>query len=160
VAFDMARQLGRKKSAKRAARIKALHDVLSKLAWRLRPTLNQSISKRCLNRHRMRITKIFDELARYGGVVPTQRFVVGATKVLHFLNPKLFLIIDKRVAGSLREIQSTLPRDPTAYSGARYFEALGVVHDHLRRFGITRMRRLDRGSPLLRTVDKVLFIPK
>ncbi len=92
-----------------------------------------------------------------GRVVLGKRFVVGATKALHFLNPELFLIVDKNVAAKLHQHTPLLPMSATNYTGFDYALALRVVASAVRGYGVSRLRYLQAGQPALRIVDKILF---
>jgi len=139
--------------------MEALRRALRKVAPRLRRLRFERLSMASVARTRHLLARLFDDLARAGGVIPNQRFVVGATKVLHFLNPELFPIIDRRVALKLRDYNGALPRLATRYCGEHYLLAMLTVAKQIQAHGKARIRRLQPATPLLRIVDKILFTP-
>lgn len=88
-----------------------------------------------------------------------KEFHVGTTKILHFLNPELFMIVDGNTAKTLRTICGITFRNSTqpGYSGQRYVECLSVARELIRKYGAERFRALEWGTPLLRIFDKIAF---
>lgn len=158
LAFDMGRQIGGVGTCKLRTSSQSLRNILSENALVLRPLLSVRLSVASVRRHRAKIARLFDLLAKCDGVVAGKRFPVGATKVLHFLNPELFQIIDKRVAETLRSHQPALPRTATQYTGLTYVTALYFVAQSIRKYGQSKLWRIQSTQPTLRIVDKVLFM--
>ncbi len=156
--FDMHRQLAATTSPKGRTQLTALRRALTKSAPLLRKLLLQKLSSASLERHGAAIARLFDELSGRGTIVTGKRFPVGTTKALHFLNPELFPIIDSRVARKLHGHTKALPKSATAYTGHTYVLALKVIAKQIRAYGTTRLRRLQSSQPILRIVDKILFV--
>jgi hypothetical protein len=85
---------------------------------------------------------------------------VGATKILHFLNPELFMIVDANAAQALKGAPGIPYRAETqpGYSGERYIRALSEVKKRIHAYGIERFRSLEPGTPALRILDKLAFV--
>lgn len=158
MAFDMYRQLGAIKSPQSTARLANLRRLLTSHAPQLRKLLSKQLSSTCIARQSVTLRSLFDDLSATGYVVPGKRFPVGTSKALHFMNPELFMIIDKRVASKLHRHTKALPSLASNYTGGDYVLALTVVSRQLSAYGITRLRRLQPAQPLMRIVDKILFM--
>ena len=157
--FDMGRQMGSISSSKGRKHLNALRLALTRRARTLRPLLSKRISPSLIQHHSKVLARLFDHLSTKGRVVPGQRFPVGVTKTLHFLNPEVFLIVDRRVAERLKICSKALPKTASRYTGIDYVNALQLVASQLQLYGIARLRRLQPGQPRLRIVDKILFMP-
>lgn len=157
IAFDMGRQLERLESPKGRDHLCRLRRALARCAPLLRSLLSARISPPFVRSHITTLIRLFDQLSGSGRVVPGERFVVGATKALHFLNPELFLIVDKNVAEKLHQHTPLLPKSATNYRGFDYVVALKIVASATRAYGVARLRNLQAGQPALRIVDKILF---
>lgn len=155
--FDMYRQLGAMASPGGKVRLATLRRALTRHAPQLRELLSERISSASVRRRATMLRRLFDELSRRDRVVPGKRFPVGITKALHFMNPELFLIIDKRVAGKLHNHTKVLPKLASKYTGRDYVLALKVVAKEIAVYGLSRLRQLQPSQPLLRIVDKILF---
>jgi hypothetical protein len=155
--FDMSRQLGSFASKQRKRNMSSLRRILVRLAPYLRPLLLEDISVAAVRRRRAAIILIFDRLSQCPGVMPTERFPVGASKVLHFLNPGFFPIIDKRVAWSLHRINNQLPKTASRYTGIHYLNAMEILARDINAYGRARLHALQPSEPALRVVDKILF---
>jgi hypothetical protein len=93
------------------------------------------------------------------GFDKNRNFHVGATKILHFLNPELFMIIDANIARILRNF-GEIPYRNTAqpgYSDKLYIQSLKVVKDMIVRYGEDNFRSLESQSPIMRVFDKIAF---
>jgi hypothetical protein len=156
--FDMHRQLRATTSPKGRTHAAALRLALTKQSPVLRNILSLRITSPSLRQRHTALARLFDQLSKRGAVVTGQRFPVGSTKALHFLNPELFFIIDKRVAKKLQLDTKTLPMSATAYTGHDYVCALKVIQKQIRRYGAARLQQLQPAQPLLRIVDKILFV--
>ena len=85
-----------------------------------------------------------------------KRFDVGATKILHFLNPHLFPILDRNVASAMREmgyIPFTKTTQP-GWSPGRYIEMMRVIQIEIESSGLPWA---DPRLPI-RLFDKAAFI--
>jgi hypothetical protein len=95
-----------------------------------------------------------------------KRFDVGATKILNFLFPELFIIIDSRVADVLKKYYSFPYRSGTQkkYSFDKYFSAMNTYHNEVISW-IQNGKTLDellsydrQPTTLTRVLDKCAYV--
>jgi len=86
-------------------------------------------------------------------------FHVGATKILHFINPNLFPIIDSNAAKTLNELYNLKYRKTTqpGYCGALYIQSMATIRKIIWNYGIEKFRDLEPGTPIMRIFDKLTF---
>jgi len=111
-----------------------------------------------------RITEAYNCLAASGeGALhgdQVKRFHVGATKILHWIAPALFIMLDRNVALAFRKhhrvefANSTQPR----YTAEKYFSCLKHARDEIQAHGYESFRRLEPDTPLARLFDKVAWV--
>jgi hypothetical protein len=128
----------------------------------LEPIIGQSLCEVDISAQSKRIVTAYDQLAIGGadGLHETHKeFHVGATKILHFLNPELFMIIDSNVARVLRAVFGIPYRASTqpGYSGKRYVRSLLEVKKGILAYGVGRFAALEPGTPIMRVFDKIAF---
>jgi hypothetical protein len=88
------------------------------------------------------------------------RFPVGASKILHFLNPNAFIIIDSNASRAFRLAHkisfrgSTLP----GYNGKKYSECMGYAQVDISNYGYKAFCELESGTPICRIYDKLTFV--
>jgi hypothetical protein len=105
------------------------------------------------------IEAIYECLAPAGTLHPENQSHVAATKILHWLFPDLFLMLDSRVAGVFRDVfgvrfvKSTQP----GYSAEKYLQCLQLAQDDIRSFGVERFRSLEVNTPEARIFDKIAW---
>jgi hypothetical protein len=166
IAFDMGRMLG--KGLTQRYDITAggfatrLHQKLTQVRPYLEPIIRDSLFEIDLVRHSTAIVKGYNGLASGGGDGLSDRgseFHVGATKILHFLNPELFMIIDRNAARVLRAECGVSYKDTTqpGYSGDLYVCSLATTKDLILSYGVERFRSLEPGMPIMRIFDKIAF---
>jgi hypothetical protein len=110
------------------------------------------------------IKKAYDCLAAPGeGAlhgVPAKHFHVGATKILHWIAPALFIMLDSNVASAFRRhhaLKFTKSTKP-GYTAEKYFSCLHHAQVEIEAYGYERFRRLEPATPLARLFDKVAFV--
>lgn len=88
-----------------------------------------------------------------------KEFHVGATKIMHFINPALFIIVDSNSARALNLVHNVEYRNTTqpGYSDAKYIESLRQVQVDIKTFGVTEFCSLEIGTPMARIYDKLSF---
>lgn len=88
------------------------------------------------------------------------KFSVGATKILHFLNPELFIIIDSNAARAFKEYHNVNFRNTSqpGYSYEKYIECLKYAKQDILDFGATTFQALEKKTPLARIYDKLTFM--
>ncbi len=88
------------------------------------------------------------------------RFPVGASKILHFLNPNAFIIIDSNASRAFSLTHNVSFRGSTqpGYTGKKYSECMGYAQDDIYSYGYKAFRDLESGTPLCRIYDKLTFV--
>jgi hypothetical protein len=109
------------------------------------------------------IKKAYDILSSGGIDGLNQRggdFHVGATKVLHFLNPETFIIVDSNAARAFRHAHHVNFRNSTqpGYSSEKYIDCMEYAKMDILNYGILEFRGLDKGVPIARIYDKLTFM--
>lgn len=108
------------------------------------------------------IEQAYDVLAAGGrGGLHEQgsEFHVGATKLLHFLNPEMFMIVDRNTAQAIRDTFGVPYKKTTqpGYSGKYYVQSLTAAMNLMVENGADRFRSLEPGTPVMRIFDKIAF---
>jgi hypothetical protein len=106
------------------------------------------------------IIHMYGYLALSGTLDPKKQSHVAATKILHWLFPDLFLILDRNVARAFQKHFGVKLRDSTqpGYSAEIYFTCLEKVQYEIRSFGAERFLQLEPGTPEARIFDKIAFV--
>lgn len=110
------------------------------------------------------ITKAYDCLAASGGSAlhgnQAKRFHVGATKILHWIAPALFIMLDRNVASAFRKHHGVKFAKTTqpGYTAEKYFSCLKHAQAEIEAYGYESFRRLEPATPLARLFDKVAFV--
>ena len=105
------------------------------------------------------IEAVYQGLARAGNLHPENQAHVAATKILHWLFPDLFLMVDSKVASTFRDVfgvkfvKSTQP----GYSAEKYVQCLRLAQVDIRSFGVERFRLLEPQTPEARIFDKIAW---
>ena len=139
-----------------------LHAKLQQVQPALLPVIDTDVLKANLTAVSPAIMDAYEILAAPGqGGLHEQGndFHVGATKLLHFLNPEMFLIIDRNTARALQAAFGIAYRNTTqpGYSSKLYVQSLTAVRDMIKEYGARKLRSLEAGTPLMRVFDKVAF---
>ena len=171
ISFDMGRMMGRVEEAYSfedggfGSRLKL---KLEKIAPRLEQVMGLSITDIDLKEHERSILRVYSELSGDGEGALNQRklketngrFHVGATKILHFLNPRLFIMIDSKAAKAFRLAHNVPFRNATqpGYSAERYVNCMKHARDDIREYGASEFQALERDTPITRIYDKLTFM--
>jgi hypothetical protein len=91
---------------------------------------------------------------------PAKRFPVGATKILHWIAPALFIILDRNVASAFKKHHATGFAKSTqpGYTAEKYFSCLHYAQVEIEAYGYERFRRLEPATPLARLFDKAAWV--
>jgi hypothetical protein len=166
IAFDMSRMMGSGLASKYdvaadgfAAR---LRKKLTQVEPYLEPIIHHSLFEVDITRYSSDIVEAYNVLAIGGeGGLHEQKkdFHVGATKILHFLNPELFMIVDSNAAKALKAMCGIPYRASTqpGYSSGLYIRSLSEARKRISNYGIERFRSLEPDTPLMRVFDKLVF---
>lgn len=94
-------------------------------------------------------------LNRRGG-----KFHVGASKILHFLNPQAFIIIDSNAARAFKQCHHVTFRNTTqpGYSANKYIECMEAAQKDILKYGVEDFCALEPGIPIARIYDKLTFV--
>jgi hypothetical protein len=164
LAYDMGRQLGKAPYqifAERLARKLALVAPL------IAPFRQSSLASVDLVVAQAPISQAYELLmARGSGALnttSTSAFYVGASKVLHWLNPELFLIIDSNIARAFHNHPDPASRVRTFYAGAPcysaevYCQCLAHAQREIAAYGEEQLRRDGNRLPLTNIYGNVAF---
>ena len=164
--FEMERMMGKGAEQRYDASVAGfaarLHSKLLQIRPHLEAGVKLSLAELKVEQHAPAIAAAYRALAAGGEAglnSKGNRFHVGATKILHFLNPESFAIIDANTAKTHRRvcgvpyIDTTLP----GYSSSLYIRSLSAIKDLIATYGLDRFRSLEHGTPTLRIFDKIAF---
>ena len=86
-------------------------------------------------------------------------FHVGATKILHFINPELFPIVDSNAAKTLRVLFGLPFKNSTqpGYNADLYLKSVVTIKEALSEYGVEKFQSLEPGTPIMRIFDKLTF---
>jgi len=89
-----------------------------------------------------------------------KHFYVGATKILHFLNPELFIIIDSNAARAFHSAWQVPFKNSTqpGFSAELYLECMKRAWSEIYDYGLNRFQALEPGTPITRIYDKLTFV--
>ena len=110
------------------------------------------------------ITEAYECLAASGeGVLhgdQAKKLHVGATKILHWIAPALFIMLDRNVALAFRKHHRVEFADTTqpGYTAEKYFSCLKHAQAEIQAYGHESFRRLEPATPLARLFDKVAWV--
>ena len=165
VAFDMARLMGAKPyDFETGGFASRLNSKLQKIRPLLEPLIRISLTKIDLPQQSGAIMTAYQELSANGTSAlhanQAKHFHVGATKILHFLNPELFIIIDSNASRAFRTAWKLPFRGTTqpGYSANLYLECMKRVQMDISTYGLERFRALDPDVPVTRIYDKLTFV--
>ena len=85
---------------------------------------------------------------------------VGATKILHFLNPELFIIVDSNAARAFRETHKIPFKKATqpGYLAELYINCMQCVQGDISTYGFERFQALEPGTPITKIYDKLTVV--
>jgi|HubBroStandDraft_6_1064221.scaffolds.fasta_scaffold402871_2 hypothetical protein len=127
------------------------------------------LSVSCLNKidlaaNTSRIEAAYNCLAAAGdgalNADSADQFHVGATKILHWIIPSLFIMVDTNVAVAFRKHHQVNYRKGTqpGYTARKYVDCLQHAQDEIRAYGVEKFFRIELGTPLARLFDKVAWV--
>ena len=168
ISFDMGRMMGKGEDKYKmeddgfGSRLKSKLQEIKPI---LTPLMKLSLTKIDLQQHKDAIGEAYDKLSANGkGALNANKehFHVGATKILHFLNPTLFIIVDSNAAEAFREGHNVKFRKSSpGYSAERYRECMEWARRDILQYEREHpegFEALERGTPITRIYDKLTFI--
>ena len=165
ISFDMERMMGTgadKYDVAAGGFATALRKKLTAIKPKIEPLTKISLVDVDLEKERENIESAYGELSAGGLGGLNQRgagFHVGATKILHFLNPELFLIVDSNAARAFKTSHGINYRNTTqpGYTSEKYMRCMVIAQTDIGKRGLEAFRALDPGTPIARIYDKLTF---
>jgi hypothetical protein len=137
-----------------------LSSKLQVVKPRLKPLMNATLTQMNLQEHRDVIIESYKTLSagrqdeRNALHAKGQEFHVGATKILHFLNPNLFIIVDCNAKRAFQEAHDVRPE----YSAELYIKRMERARDNILEYGLDKFQALEPDIPITRIYDKLTFV--
>ena len=163
--FDMGRMMGaRKYSFDNGCFASRLYSKLQQIRPLLEPLVSLNLLSIDLQEHGDEVKQAYKALSASGpGALhedQTKSFHVGATKILHFLNPELFIMVDRYAARAFRTAWQLPFRNATqpGYSAELYVECMKRAKTDISEYGIDNFRSLEPNTPVTRIYDKLTFV--
>jgi len=168
ISFDMERMMGSGQETKydinAGGFATRLHRKLQQVRPLLEPLINLNLVEIDIQEHSDSIKKIYNALSCKGdGALhdnSTKEFHVGATKILHFLNPNLFIIVDSNASRAYRRSHNVpfLNTTQPGYSAKLYVRCMECVKKDILDYGLERFQALEEGILITRIYDKLTFV--
>lgn len=160
--FDMGRMMGY--SYNNGNFVVRLYAKLQQVRPWLEPLLASNLLYTDLQKHSGTIKQAYKALSEPGSGAlnknQAKSFHVGATKVLHFLNPELFFIVDGNAARAFKAAHNIPFRKnaPQGYSAERYVECMKRAKMDISSYGANKFHALEPNTPITRIYDKLTFV--
>ncbi|MBI5746327.1 MAG: hypothetical protein HZA13_04930 [Nitrospirae bacterium] len=166
IAFDLGRMMGKGDERRYDPEMNGFAQQLREKLKGIRPSFQHLTTVRLcdvnLLEEQDNIITAYRYLAAGGNDSLNQTgdgFHVGATKLLHFINPELFLIVDSNAARAFRMTHNINYQNTTqpGYSAEKYIKCLELAKADINKFGITAFCSLEDDTPMARIYDKLSF---
>lgn len=167
ISFDMGRMMGKGANLKYDIELGGFATRLFNKLQVIKPWIENLVNEHLVDADLAMgsddIAAAYEELAggghdslHHGG----KRFPVGATKILHFINPELFIIVDSNAARAFRSFHSVDFKNTTqpGYSSVKYMKCMSCAKQDIIDFGISDFRSLEPNTPIARVYDKLTFV--
>jgi hypothetical protein len=166
ISFDMGRTMGKgdKYEASGTGFRVRLRSKLRRVRERLQDMPLVCLCQIELASYHDAITQAYDCLAASGeGALhgnQDKQFHVGATKILHWIAPALFIVLDRNVASAFRRHHQMEFANTTqpGYTAEKYFACLKHAKAEIEAYGVERFRSIEPATPLVRLFDKVAWV--
>jgi hypothetical protein len=167
MSFDMTRMMGNDPIGRYDANANGFAAYLEKKLNSIKPLINHIVNMELkaldLNKYGPVIAEAHEQLAADGEHSLNHRggrFPVGASKILHFLNPNIFIIIDSNAARAFSIAHNVSFRGSTqpGYTGKRYTECMRYAQDDISSYCYKDFNDLESGTPICRIYDKLTFV--
>jgi len=166
LAFDMGRMMGR--GDKYAVEARGFRSRLRAKMRAIRPVIGDPLGcwlhRIDLAAHARAIETAYDHLAEAGedalNADPCDQFHVGATKILHWIAPSLFIMVDTNVAKAFQAHHQVDYKKSTqpGYTAKKYVACLQHAQDEIRAYDFEKFMRIEPATPLARLFDKAAWI--
>ena len=165
ISFDMERMMGKgaeKYDIMAGGFATRLHEKLSRIEPKLRHLTDVHLTDIDLQREKTNIKAAYQELSTGGIKGLNQRqgeFHVGATKILHFINPELFLIVDSNATRAFKINHGISYRNTAqpGYTYEKYIQCMSCAKSDIIDYGLKNFCSLEPGTPIARIYDKLTF---
>ena len=167
ISFDMRRMMGKGLVAKYEIEAggfaSRLNSKLQEIRPLLDPLINLNLTQTNLEQNSHAIEAAYNTLSAKGNGAlhenQTKFFHVGATKILHFLNPKLFIIVDSNAARAFRRAHNLPFKNTTqpGYSAPSYIKCMECAQKDILTYGLEQFQALEPSVPITRIYDKLTF---
>jgi hypothetical protein len=164
ISFDMERMMGsgfEKHDFNGTGFAFRLNTKVQQIRPELEPLMNANLTELNLQQHSPSILKAYNVLSPKGtnGLNEKKEFHVGATKILHFLNPWFFIIVDSNAASAFRMSHGIPFRNTTqpGYSAELYLQCMECAKKEIIGYGVERFQALEPDTPITRIYDKLTF---
>lgn len=167
ISFDMGRMMGSNAESRYDTKREGFANNLVKKITAIKPYIDHLMTLRLdsfsLSSEKENIKMAYSILSSGGKDGLNQRqgeFHVGTTKILHFMNPKLFIIVDSNAARAFKLSHRVNFRNTTqpGYSVDKYIECMEYARMDILNFGVDNFCALDKGVPIARIYDKLTFM--
>jgi hypothetical protein len=168
ISFEMERMMGPDRASRYDIKAGGFATQLSQKLEKIQPLLlhltSSNISNIDIQKERHKIAEAYEVLAKEGEDGLNRRegqFHVGATKILHFLYPNVFLIIDSNAAKAFglppHQISFRNTTQP-GYTADKYIDCMKCAQKDILDYGVDQFCALEPETPLARIYDKLTFI--
>ncbi len=168
ISFDIGRMMGKGLVAKYEIEAggfaSRLNFKLQEIVPLLDPLVNLNFTQINLQQNSHAIEAAYNTLSAKGNGAlhnnQTKSFHVGATKILHFLNPKFFIIIDSNAARAFRGAHNLPFKNTTqpGYSAPLYIKCMECAQKDILTYGLEQFQALEPSIPITRIYDKLTFV--
>jgi len=162
--FDLGPRMGSNKYDFKSGFASRLDSKLRGIKQLLESLMGISLGQISLQKHSDAVMTAYETLAATGPNAlhedQTKAFHVGATKILHFLNPQLFIIVDRHASRAFRIFWHIPFKNTTqaGYSAKRYFECMEKAQEDISVYGLKQFESLEPDIPVTRIYDKLTFV--
>ena len=145
ISFEMERMMGPDRASRYDIKAGGFATLLSQKLEKIQPLITHLIGSTLtsldIQIERQNITEAYEVLAKGGEDGLNKRegqFHVGATKILHFLNPNAFLIIDSNAARAFQLCHEIGFRNTTqpGYGSSKYITCMKCAKQDIHDFGV------------------------
>ena len=166
ISFDLERMMGKgtdnKYDIKAGGFASILHKKLSTIKAKIQHLTEINIIDIDLKSEKSNIKDAYEELSAggKGGLHQAgKEFHVGATKILHFINPELFIIVDSNASRAFKRYHGVSYQNSTqpGYTSDKYISCISSAKADIIKFGQKKFLTLDPGIPIARIYDKLTF---
>jgi len=169
VSFDMSRMMGIDAKSRYDREAGGFATLLEKKIEAIRPLISHLVNSRLdmldIQSEKDNIKTAYVILSSAGKDGLNRRgdnihFHVGATKILHFINPYAYIIIDSNASRAFNKFHNIDLRNyaPQGYSAEKYIECMECAKRDILNYGVEDFIAIEKGTPIARIYDKLTFV--